>query len=125
MTTSFKEDEVDRLISGETWGLCTTESFGMLIMVMFREWTYQIYYLSSSGKPHASWLLYGSDGNVLSEIVDSKAQQYCLLKKNISMMCRKKGAGGKRKEMQGRREQRMYGYKTAYPATSLMVTERR
>jgi hypothetical protein len=65
-------------------------------MVMFREWTYQIYYLSSSGKPHASWLLYGSDGDVLSEIVDSKAQQYCLLKKNISMMCRKKGAGGKR-----------------------------
>ncbi|KAG2140002.1 hypothetical protein BD769DRAFT_1350390 [Suillus cothurnatus] len=29
MTTSFKEDEVDCLISGETWGLCTTELFGM------------------------------------------------------------------------------------------------
>ncbi|KAG1883644.1 P-loop containing nucleoside triphosphate hydrolase protein [Suillus subluteus] len=29
MTTRFKEDELDRLISGETWGLCTTESFGM------------------------------------------------------------------------------------------------
>ncbi|KAG1762510.1 P-loop containing nucleoside triphosphate hydrolase protein [Suillus placidus] len=29
MTTQFKEDEVNHLISGETWGLCTTESFGM------------------------------------------------------------------------------------------------
>lgn len=30
MTTRFKEDEVDHLISGETLGLCTTESFGMV-----------------------------------------------------------------------------------------------
>ncbi|KAG1724793.1 hypothetical protein EDB19DRAFT_1644382 [Suillus lakei] len=29
MTTQFKEDKVNHLISGETWGLCTTESFGM------------------------------------------------------------------------------------------------
>ncbi|KAG2360606.1 hypothetical protein BDR07DRAFT_1246796, partial [Suillus spraguei] len=29
MTTQFKEDELDCLISGETWGLYTTESFGM------------------------------------------------------------------------------------------------
>ncbi|KAG2148115.1 P-loop containing nucleoside triphosphate hydrolase protein [Suillus clintonianus] len=29
MTTEYKENEVRRLTSGETWGLCTTESFGM------------------------------------------------------------------------------------------------
>ncbi|KAG2343222.1 hypothetical protein BDR05DRAFT_884789, partial [Suillus weaverae] len=29
MTTEYKENEVSRLTSGETWGLCTTESFGM------------------------------------------------------------------------------------------------
>jgi len=30
MTTEYKEKELTRLISGETWGLCTTESFGMV-----------------------------------------------------------------------------------------------
>lgn len=30
MTTSYKEDELSNLISGETWGLCTTDSFGMV-----------------------------------------------------------------------------------------------
>ncbi|KAG2743438.1 P-loop containing nucleoside triphosphate hydrolase protein, partial [Suillus brevipes Sb2] len=29
MTAQYKENEVNHLISGETWGLCTTESFGM------------------------------------------------------------------------------------------------
>ncbi|KAI5980764.1 P-loop containing nucleoside triphosphate hydrolase protein [Pisolithus albus] len=29
MTSTFKEDELARIISGETWGLCTTDSFGM------------------------------------------------------------------------------------------------
>ncbi|KAG2079381.1 P-loop containing nucleoside triphosphate hydrolase protein [Suillus cothurnatus] len=29
MTTEYKENELTCLISGETWGLCTTESFGM------------------------------------------------------------------------------------------------
>jgi superfamily II DNA helicase RecQ len=30
MTAQYKENEVNHLISGETWGLCTTESFGMV-----------------------------------------------------------------------------------------------
>ncbi|KIK18572.1 hypothetical protein PISMIDRAFT_45097, partial [Pisolithus microcarpus 441] len=29
MSTSFKEAELEKLTSGETWGLCTTTSFGM------------------------------------------------------------------------------------------------
>ncbi|KAG1724779.1 hypothetical protein EDB19DRAFT_1834031 [Suillus lakei] len=29
MTFKFKEAEVDNLVTGDTWGLCTTESFGM------------------------------------------------------------------------------------------------
>ncbi|KIK21473.1 hypothetical protein PISMIDRAFT_82930, partial [Pisolithus microcarpus 441] len=29
MSTTYKEEELGRLISGETWGLCTTTSFGM------------------------------------------------------------------------------------------------
>ncbi|KAI6144555.1 hypothetical protein BKA82DRAFT_3948825, partial [Pisolithus tinctorius] len=29
MTTTYKEMEVTHLCTGETWGLCTTESFGM------------------------------------------------------------------------------------------------
>ncbi|KAG1724447.1 uncharacterized protein EDB91DRAFT_1024821, partial [Suillus paluster] len=29
MTTEFKEAEVTNLIAGDTWGLCTTEAFGM------------------------------------------------------------------------------------------------
>ncbi|KAI5992685.1 P-loop containing nucleoside triphosphate hydrolase protein [Pisolithus albus] len=29
MSTMYKEEELGRLISGETWGLCTTTSFGM------------------------------------------------------------------------------------------------
>ncbi|KAG1862650.1 P-loop containing nucleoside triphosphate hydrolase protein [Suillus subluteus] len=29
MTTKFKETEVDNLVTRDTWGLCTTESFGM------------------------------------------------------------------------------------------------
>ncbi|KAI5982309.1 P-loop containing nucleoside triphosphate hydrolase protein, partial [Pisolithus albus] len=29
MSTTYKEDELRKLISGETWGLCTTTSFGM------------------------------------------------------------------------------------------------
>ncbi|KAI6000633.1 hypothetical protein EDD15DRAFT_2144358, partial [Pisolithus albus] len=30
MSTSFKEAELEKLTSGETWGLCTTTSFGMV-----------------------------------------------------------------------------------------------
>lgn len=30
MTTEFKETEVAALMDGDTWGLCTTESFGMV-----------------------------------------------------------------------------------------------
>jgi superfamily II DNA helicase RecQ len=30
MTTEFKEAEVKNLINGDTWGLCTTESFGLV-----------------------------------------------------------------------------------------------
>jgi hypothetical protein len=30
MTLKFKEAEVNNLITGDTWGLCTTESFGMM-----------------------------------------------------------------------------------------------
>lgn len=30
MSTTYKEEELGRLISGETWGLCTTTSFGMV-----------------------------------------------------------------------------------------------
>lgn len=30
MTTEFKEDEVTNLVAGDTWGLCTTEAFGMV-----------------------------------------------------------------------------------------------
>ncbi|KAG2069962.1 hypothetical protein BDR04DRAFT_975831, partial [Suillus decipiens] len=29
MTTEYKENKVSHLTSGETWGFCTTESFGM------------------------------------------------------------------------------------------------
>jgi hypothetical protein len=107
MTTKFKEDELNHLVSGDTWGLCTTESFGMVIAYLvpvhycssfwlFREWMYLMYCLSSSGKPHASCLLYGNDGGVLSEIANFKALQYYLLKRIILMMCGKKGTGGNR-----------------------------
>ena len=30
MTTTYKEDELSNIVSGETWGLCTTDSFGMV-----------------------------------------------------------------------------------------------
>ncbi|KIK79866.1 hypothetical protein PAXRUDRAFT_95528, partial [Paxillus rubicundulus Ve08.2h10] len=29
MTTTYKEDELNNIVSGQTWGLCTTDSFGM------------------------------------------------------------------------------------------------
>ena len=31
MSTAFKEAELDNIMSGTTWGLCTTTSFGMVI----------------------------------------------------------------------------------------------
>jgi len=30
MTTTYKENEVKNLVDGDTWGLCTTSSFGMV-----------------------------------------------------------------------------------------------
>ena len=30
MTMTYKEDELDNVISSETWGFCTTDSFGMV-----------------------------------------------------------------------------------------------
>ena len=30
MTTTFKEDELERLTGGDSWGFCTTTSFGMV-----------------------------------------------------------------------------------------------
>ncbi|KAF9220080.1 hypothetical protein BS17DRAFT_682785, partial [Gyrodon lividus] len=29
MTITYKEDELNNIVSGQTWGLCTTDSFGM------------------------------------------------------------------------------------------------
>jgi len=33
MTSTFKEEELAQLISGDTWGLCTTDSFGMVSII--------------------------------------------------------------------------------------------
>ena len=30
MSSTFKEEELENIVSGETWGFCTTTSFGMV-----------------------------------------------------------------------------------------------
>lgn len=59
MMTEFKETKVKALTAGDTWGLCTMESFRMVsywrkevapsTYYDIREWIYQIFALSSNG----------------------------------------------------------------------------
>lgn len=37
MTSTFKDEELAQLISGESWGLCTTDSFGMVWIKQWQE----------------------------------------------------------------------------------------
>lgn len=60
MSTMFKDKELENIMSGKTWGLCTTTSFGMVCTMWIlwrlsdprsnREWTFPILCWSFNGE---------------------------------------------------------------------------
>ena len=69
MSSTFKEEELENIVSGETWGFCTTTSFGMVCTMQIlrrlltlcanREWTFPISCWSFSGEQPAERQRFG------------------------------------------------------------------
>jgi len=70
MSTTFKDKELENIMSGETWGLCTMTSFGMVRTMWIlwrlsdprsnREWTFPILCWSFNGERLVEWQRFGS-----------------------------------------------------------------